>query len=269
MLQELILEAIKRNPPAPFLARTSVGRVTFKWSNGRGMTVPDGAHVLLAMGAAQSDDVVFGGPPGMPQFMHRCIGRHLAIPLVYEIVEGTLLLPGLARVIDAQTDRPERLEKLWGAVCLRYPLQFQRDRRLNQQPLHVVLPIKEPVKENADKLKTLTRLGASIVEDALDGRKHVHFAWFMLVEDETHLAMLTVYDGNFDAYVEHFAVDVPLFDEQLKYLKDAPPTPTWKYPKEFVEWIRKYNRAPLGGYFYSAYPTRTVADVNNATKNMP
>jgi hypothetical protein len=30
----------------------------------------------------------------------------------------------------------------------------------------------------------------------------------MLVEDDTHLSMMTVYDGDFDAYVEHFAIDV-------------------------------------------------------------
>ena len=105
-------------------------------------------------------------------------------------------------------------------------MQFQRARRLNQQPLHLVLPIKEPVAENAEKLLQLLQAGAPVVEEALDKRKHVHSAYFMLVENDTHLSMMTVYDGDFDAYVEHFAIDVPLFDEQLKYLKDAPPLPT-------------------------------------------
>jgi hypothetical protein len=79
--------------------------------------------------------------------------------------------------------------------------------------------------------------------------------------------MMTVYDGDIDAYVEHFAIDVELFDEQLKCLEGAPPTPTRLYPKEFVNWIKRHNRGgePFGGYFYSAYPTTTVADVENAT----
>jgi hypothetical protein len=50
-------------------------------------------------------------------------------------------------------------------------------------------------------------------------------------------------DGDFEAYVEHFAIDVPLFDEQLKYLKDAPPLPTSKYPKQFVEMDRQAQPA--------------------------
>ena len=40
-----------------------------------------------------------------------------------------------------------------------------------------------------------------------------------------------------------------------------------EHPKQFVENIRKYNRAPLGEYFFSAYPTVAVADVINATSD--
>jgi hypothetical protein len=144
-------------------------------------------------------------------------------------------------------------------------MQFQRDRRLNLQPLHLVLPIKKPIKENAKKLLQLTQAGAPLIEEALDKKKFVHSAYFMLVEDGTHLSLMTIYDGDLEAYLEHFAMDVPLFDEQLKYLKGAPPTPTREFPKEFVKYIKRYNRAPFGGYFYSAYPTVTVADVKNAT----
>jgi len=118
----------------------------------------------------------------------------------------------------------------------------------------------------AKVIAEVLREDRAVVEEALDKRKHVHSAYFMLVEGGTHLSMMTVYDGDFEAYVEHFAIDVPLFDEQLKYLKDAPPLPTSKYPKQFVEWIDKHNMPPFGGYFYSAYPTLTVADIENAKK---
>jgi hypothetical protein len=113
------------------------------------------------------------------------------------------------------------------------------------------------------------QVGAPLVEEALEKQRFVHSAYFMLVENETHLSMMTVYDGDFDAYVEHFASDVPLFDEQLKYLEGSPRTPTSEFPKEFVEWIKRHNRAPFGGYFYSAYPAVTVADVTNATGEKP
>ena len=87
----------------------------------------------------------------------------------------------------------------------------------------------------------------------------------MLVENDDCLALSTVFDGDFDAYVEHFASKVPLFDEQFKYLEDAPPTPIAEHPKEFVEVIRRNDRTPLAGYFFSAYPTVSVAEIKNST----
>jgi cytochrome P450 len=271
-LGKLIEGALLRNPPAPFLARTSTGESTrFRVENARGEPIPGGAHLLLTLGPTadrNNIDYIFGGSDPS-DYQHRCVGQYLAWPLTQEIVRQVLLLPGLSQIIDPVSGKPEKLKKRWGTICESYPMQFQRDRRLNLHPLHLVLPIKKPIKENAKKLLELTRAGAPLIEEALEKKKFVHSAYFMLVENDTHLSMMTVYDGDFDAYVEHFAVDVPLFDEQLKYLEGAPPTPTVKFPKEFVEWIKRHNRAPFGGYFYSAYPTLTVADVKNATGQTP
>jgi cytochrome P450 len=272
-LGQLITEALLANPPAPFLARTSrpaptgAAVPTYTDDTGSPQPIPDGAHVLLAIGAEPNPSSLFGGT--FPEFMHQCIGEHLAWPLIHEVVRQILLLPGLTQVIDAGTGKATVLKKRWGAISEPYPLQYQRDRRLNQQPLYVVLPIKEPVKQNAEKLKALTKAGGHIVEQSLSDSGIVHFAWFMLVENETCLALSTVYDGDFDAYVEHFASKVPLFDKQFEYLADAPPTPIAKHPKEFVEIIRKYNRAPLADYFFSAYPTVSVAQVKNMRKAAP
>jgi hypothetical protein len=266
-LKELIAGALVRNPPAPFLARTSTGeRTGFKVKYDRDEPIPEGSHLILALGAEADRAYIFGGshPSDYP---HHCIGQRLAWPLTLEIVRQVLLLPGLSQVIDPVSGKPEKLKKRWGAICQSYPMQFQRDRRLNLHPLHLVLPIKKPVNKNAEKLLQLMQVGAPLVEEALEKNKHVHSAYFMLVENGTHLSMMTVYDGDIDAYVEHFAIDVELFDEQLKYLEGAPPTPTRLHPKEFVDWIKRHNRGdkPFGGYFYSAYPTTTVADVENAT----
>jgi hypothetical protein len=256
-------EAMRLRPPAPFLARTAAREMHFGAREGADTVAPAGAHLLLAMGADTpvDADLVFGGASKDAGFPHSCVGRHLALPLIHETLHQVLRLPGLARDIDPATQRPKPLVKHWGAICESFPLRFQRDRRLNQQPLCVVLPIKAPVAENALKLQALTRAGAPVVERALMDAQNVHFAWFGLVENGTHLAMYTVYDGDFDAYVEHFALRVPLFDEQFKYLEGAPPTPIRLYPKEFVDMIRKYNRDPLGGYFYSAYPQVGVASI--------
>ena len=271
-LRELITEALVRNPPAGFLARTSrslppnVAAPTFRDQHGKDRAIPEGAHVLLALGASRKKSLVFGGMPST--FMHQCVGEHLAWPLIETIVREVLLLPGLSRKIDQVSGLPSELKKRWGAMCESFKLRYQRDRRLNQQPLFVVLPIAEPVQQNAAILERLTRYGAHVVDESLRESKIVHFAWFALVENRTHLALSTVYDGNFDAYVEYFATNVPLFDEQFKYLAVDQPTPIARYPKEFVENIRKYNRAPLADYFFSAYPLTSVAQVDNA-KEVP
>ena len=268
-LWNMIDEALAANPAAPFLARTARGpHVRFADKQFAG-PIPEGAQVLLAIGADSTSAVRFGGDWNDKAFPHRCVGRCLAEPLVVETVRQILLLPGLSRVVDPDSGRPFGLEKRWGAICTKFPLQFQRDRLLNQQRLHVVLPIKEPIAENAEKLRLLTIAGAHVVEEALRKSRHVHFAWFDFAENNTHLAMSTVYDGNFDAYVEFFALEVPLFDKQFEFLADAPPLPIREHPKEFVDTIRKYDRAPLGGYFFSAYPRVGVADINATAPEAP
>ena len=269
-LAELIDATHALHPPAPFLARVCCTRdgpqrlpLKYVEADGRVADIPHGALLLLALGADRKGTHVFGGG-GYPDFMHQCIGRWLARPLVHAVVREVLRLPGLRPALDAETEAPVRLQKRWGAACVSYRMEYQRDRRLVQQPLILKIPIKEPVAENAAKLDALTRGGAWIVDDALDGARHVHFAWFMLLEGGTHLGMVTAYDGDFDAYVEHFATAVDLFDEQLQYLEGAPPPPVRKDPKAFVEWIRKHNHRPLGDYFYSAYPRVTASQVHNA-----
>lgn len=256
-LRVLISMALLRHPPAPFLAREASSASGLLCD---GRPIPAGATLLLLMGVEPSSDLLFGGRG----FMHRCVGREIAWPLIQGIVREVLRLPGLDRVLDPGTGKPLRPKKLWGAVCQSYKLQYARHRRLNQQPLFVVLPIREPVRENADRLRALTEGGACIVEDALSGGHHVHFAWFNIIEGGTHLAMSTVYDGDFDAYVEFFATSVPLFDRQFKYLAVDQEFPIKDHPKQFVDNIRKYDRTPLGRYFFSAYPTTTVADIENA-----
>ena len=268
-LEDLITKALRRNPPAAFLTRSSkplkdAPALWFKDEQNVRRQIPEGAHLLLAMGADPAWEFVFGGDHS---FKHNCVGKHLAWPLIVEVVRQVLQLPGLAQIIEPDSGKPRALVKRWGVICQLYELFYQRDRRLNQQPLYVVLPIKEPVKENADILWKLTQSGAHIVEAALKESGIVHFAWFMLVENGTHLALSTVFDGDFDAYVEHFAVKVPLFDKQFEFLDVEQRTPIRQHAKQFVENIRKYNRAPLGEYFFSAYPTVAVADVINATSD--
>jgi hypothetical protein len=267
-LDQLVDLALSMRPPAPFLTRVTRAPMQV---TGMKDHLPPGTTLLLALGADVPCDwsLLFGGDLSGPPYMHSCVGRHLALPLVRETVRQVLRLPGLARVIDPATGRPRPLVKQWGAACLSFPLRYARARRMNQQPLFLSLKIKEPVAENAFILKELTRVGAPVVERALAEASNVHFAWFGLIKGDTHLFMYTVYDGDFDAYVEHFAMKVPLFNEQFRYLEGAPPTPVHEHPREFVEFLRKNNNAPLGGYFYSAYPGAGVAEIQKAGLGQP
>jgi hypothetical protein len=61
--------------------------------------------------------------------------------------------------------------------------------------------------------------------------------------------------GDFESYVEHFALDAgDLFDLLFEHIEDAPPRPVREHPQEFVALIARYNRPPAGGYLFSAYP---------------
>ncbi len=262
-LASLITAVLVPHPPAPFLARRVPEGGSFGMVDRDGRPLPAGALVLLALGANSASCLHFGGPWADPRYPHQCVGKRLVAPIVVEAVRAVLRLPGLARDIEPTTGQPAKLTKRWGAMCTAFPLWFRRDRLVNQQPLHVVLPVKEPVAINGPRLAILTRAGANIVEEALDGAPNVHFAWFNLSKDMRFLTMCTVYDGDFDTYVEHFALDVPLFDRQFEYLDvKLPPGPIRLHPKAFVDAIREHNMAPVAGYFYSAY-TDSVADLRN------
>jgi cytochrome P450 len=271
-LKAMIGQALRLNPPAPFLTRKTLQAIP-------GMSIPAGAVVILAMGAATrgeldkpdryveddafEDALIFGGR-AEDQYIHQCIGQHLAMPLIYYIVRQILRLPGLCQSLDPRTGKPSGLRKLWGVKCEEYPLEFNREEILRQSPLTVIMKVKEPVSVHAEALKTIIKFGAPIVEKKLNDAKLVHFASFLFIENDTKMMLQTIYDRDFDAYIEYFALQIgPLFDLVFAHIEDAPPSPVSEFPKEFVDTIRRYNVQPVAGYFYSAYPLAEVSMIRN------
>ena len=235
--------------PAPAHARAPAPATATAPGTGR-------AHLRLPV-----DPLVFGLlPDGQGgEGLHWCLGAYMVWPLIEQTARHVLTLPGLARRMDPADGEPLKLEKRWGFACEQQPLEYRRDRCRVQQPLQVVMRIKTPVAANAARLRQIIRDGAPKVERALRQARHVHFAWFQLIDDETHLALQTVYDGDFDAYIQHFALQVDdLFDQLFECIEGAPPLPVSLYPEAFVETIRRFHRPPLGGYFFSAYPAAEV-----------
>jgi hypothetical protein len=73
--------------------------------------------------------------------------------------------------------------------------------------------------------------------------------------------LFTVYDGDFEAYVQDFLRYVgPLFDLLVGHTEDPPPTPVQMNPQEFVAWSKAHDLPSVHG-LYSAYPDLSVQDV--------
>lgn len=278
-LQRRIVDALADHPPAAFLPRQVIADCTLSHQGRAVAQLKAGQQVILAIGAAtrearatpgvseafgeRGDPLIFGasGRADAPHG-HDCIGAYLALPLVVETVRRVLMLPGVGPSLDPATGEPERLRKTWGFRCDQLRLEYAREQACVQNPLAVIMPIKAPVAENADKLRKTIAAAAPRIEFKLDAARHVHFAWFLLLDGDTKLGLFTTFDGAFDEYLKHFARTVgPLFDTLFACLDDAPPLPVADHAEAFVAKARQYNAAPVGGYFYSAYPKAPVVAV--------
>jgi hypothetical protein len=252
----LLVAPLRENPPIPYLPRLEVDK--------------DGKKVrelLLALGGGTAgqtnvegdDPLVWGLAKDAP---HWCLGQALAWPLIVEIVRHVLALPSLAQGLDLETGKAKGLEKRNGFACKSYPFEHRRDRRRAQTSLNIAMRVKAPVKDNADRVRETIRAGAPRIERALRASRHVHFAWFEMIEADTVLVLHTVYDGPFGAYLQHFALDAgDLFDVLFQYIEDPPPMPVERFPNEFVAHLLRYDRGPVNGYLFSAYPSREVAQI--------
>ena len=129
------------------------------------------------------------------------------------------------------------------------------------------MKVRMPVAVHAEALKKVIHYGAPRIEKKLQDAGHVHFASFLFLEGDSKLALFTWYDRDFMSYIEHFALEIgPLFDRIFEHIEDPPPLPVNKFPKEFVDTIRRYNTRPAGDYFFSACPN---AGVEAITKHFP
>lgn len=275
-LRGCIRTILAAQPPVAFVPRRVAGLGAPVELGGQRLV--RGTDLILAMGAPArsaaaasgsaatelggAEAAIFG--TGRP---HDCIGQYLIEPLLVRITAEVLRLPGLDFVWNDTDRRLQRLQRRWAFKALPLPLQYARDSRLVQQPLCVLMDVKEPVAEHAAALQAVIGYGAPVIERSLREARHVHFAWFLLLDDNRKLALFTTYDGDFDAYIEYFANAVgDLFDTLFEHLADPPPMPVHQHPKEFVAKIRAYNgrNAPVGGYLFSAHPTLRVADLDNA-----
>lgn len=275
-----LAEGLAPNPPVAFLPRRA--RQPLRLGK---QAIETDAECVLAIGGATPggppryeqpprgdvDPLVFGlDAPGDRRGVHWCLGKYLAEPLVQRICAGVLRLPSVAEQLHPVDGLPIGLVKHWGFKCVSYPMRHRRDLRVAQQSLNVVMRIKTPTAANAEALRGVIRYGAPRIETVLRASRHVHFAWFEFIENDSKLVLHTIFDGDFNAYLQHFALVVgDVFDRLFRYIEDAPPLPVSEFPNEFVGAIRLFHRPPAAGFFFSAYPHTESAQIVRAGQGLP
>jgi hypothetical protein len=89
----------------------------------------------------------------------------------------------------------------------------------------------------------------------------VHDARFVFLSNDTQLAVITTYDGDFETYIQAFTNELgDIFDFLLSHMKDAPPLKVKDHTAEFLAYVKKRDLQAFGG-LYSAYPTLSVQDI--------
>jgi hypothetical protein len=211
---------------------------------------------------------VFGGAPLVKEknsratYTHSCPGMMMSMNVIDYTMRQLILLPSLSESWDPKTRALYGLQKRWGVQCVSYPMRYQREKWLVQTPLQTVLPIKAPVSVYSQQLRDVIRLGAPLIEKVLRDANHVHFASFMFLEDDSKLVLFTMYDGDFDSYIAHFAREFSyLFDAFFSCIAVPPPMPIREHPDEFVQYLKQFSRPPVEGYYFSAYPKASVSQI--------
>jgi cytochrome P450 len=292
-LTPYIWEALRLNPPVAYLPRRTTRLLVVG-----GIEIPADSELVIAVGAATRDQpantlpdtfnaarwtgcvpydpLIFGGEPNNPitgrpsSFLHQCLGQHVAMPLVTHIVRQVLMLPGLAETINPRDSQPFGLTRQWGYHCLSYPLTYHRFELLRHSPLLLMMDLKAPTQQHADALRSLLHQQQPELTQALQRSGHVHFASFLLLENDTRLALLAFIDQDINDHLPHLAGNLgPVLAPLLPHIRDAPPLPVQQHPWEFAEALRRFNVAPVGDYVFSAYPNASLAMIKHQFAHAP
>ncbi len=140
-----------------------------------------------------------------------------------------------------------------------------------QHPLTLVMPIASPEAYEGLRqvLSGLQGRPDNPITAALDKIGTVHFARFVFLEDNTRLAVITTYDGDFERYVMDFVDEIgDVFNTLLKFVANPPPLPVQSDPQAFLQFVLEHDLGAVGE-LYSAYPRATVLDILDALEPDP
>jgi hypothetical protein len=137
-----------------------------------------------------------------------------------------------------------------------------------QNPLTLVMQIKSPAAYQELNALLAQLQGAPPDKNpiwlALNALRNVHFARFVFLNNNTQLAVITTYDGTFDAYINEFIDAIgDVFNALLERMSDAPALPVQQNRDAFMAYVKANDLRAIEP-FYSAYPTATVLDIQAA-----
>lgn len=131
-------------------------------------------------------------------------------------------------------------------------------------PLTLVMEAKSP--QDMQALKALVAGMQAKPPDqnpirvALNELGLVHFARFVFLDDK-HLAIITTFDGSFEAYIDAFVNTIgDVFNALMAHVKDAPPLPVQANREAFLAYVKAHDKGAVQP-FYSAYPDLTVGEI--------
>ena len=130
--------------------------------------------------------------------------------------------------------------------------------KTSQSPLLTYMTFKSRVQGFALKLVGQALFGEK-GHKAADSIGTLHLSHWVPFENN-HLGFFTVYDGDFEKYIQDFADKTSFtFDALFPHVVGAPPTSVAKNAQAFFQWALENNYPPIG--FYSAYPGLSVQDI--------
>jgi hypothetical protein len=117
----------------------------------------------------------------------------------------------------------------------------------------------------------LKTIGRTLLNDkatkASDSLGTLHLSHFVSFENN-HAGFFTVYDGDFEKYIQDFADKTSFtFNALFPNIVGGPPTPVEKNVQTFIQWAAENNYPPIG--FYSAYPGLSVLDIRALLADYP
>ena len=133
-----------------------------------------------------------------------------------------------------------------------------------QRPLNLIMKVKEPVAEHAQKLRAMLKM---TTPDGLNAVGTVHFGRFFFLENDTRFCVITSYDGTLRSYIQDFVNEVSATFNALLSCVEVPEgvVPVQRNAERFYQFVEEHNAAT--DLFYCAYPKMSVLQILEDAKS--